>query len=153
MLPGCSSSVETYRVAAEAMSPTINRGEVVRVNVNTYSDGDPIERWDIVLVQRGGYKYPYRVVGLPGEDLGFSENGGIMINGRSVRKPSYLTSINYELHPWPGKQRAHLLLDHPVSVGEQQYYIVGDNVTQAKDSRFFGPIPKRQIIGKIISHK
>ena len=41
-------------------------------------------------------------------------------------------------------------LDYPVILGDGQYFVLGDFRIGAEDSRYFGPVEKSEILGKVL---
>jgi signal peptidase I len=107
---------------------------------------------------------PKRVVGLPGETIEFRENR-VFADGR----PLPLTPLNRAEFEWvapvnhmganvynedghwiaftPGASQYRNCL--PVRLGAHEYFLVGDNRDNSVDSRMWGPMPERQILGKV----
>jgi len=76
-----------------------------------------------------------RVVGLPGEQIRLAK-GQIYINGKLLDEPYAIPDgITYT---------------NTITLGPNEYYIVGDNRPNSLDSRFFGPVTIDQIVGKLI---
>ncbi|MDD4889966.1 MAG: signal peptidase I [Phycisphaerae bacterium] len=101
---------------------------------------DKPKRWDIVafrnpLNQRENYIK--RLVGLPGETVEIA-NGEVVINGRPEPKPAGL-DVKYlaasEIKSLPSSMRS---LPARVTLGENEYYMLGDNTEASSDSRFWG---------------
>ena len=116
-------------VDGSSMNDTLYDGESVWVNKFTYRFNDP-ERFDVVVFP---YKYAEdtffikRVIGLPGETVQILEDGSILINGE-------------------------VLEEEPILLGENEYFVMGDNRNDSMDSRYpnVGPITKDEMIGKAV---
>ena len=80
-----------------------------------------------------------RLIGLPGEELMIRE-GKIFINGEPVKNPS-VNSRDYYNNGLYGTE-------FPAKIPEGSYYVLGDNSTNSKDSRYWGFVPKKNLIGK-----
>ncbi len=80
-----------------------------------------------------------RLIGLPGETVKI-ENGKIYINGSQLQEPSSITGRNYVAERQFGTEETKIPLD--------SYFVLGDNTTNSKDSRYWGFVPKKNIIGK-----
>ncbi|HIP50018.1 MAG TPA: signal peptidase I [Candidatus Pacebacteria bacterium] len=105
-----------------------------------------LERQDIVVFRAPKDKTQYyikRVVGLPGETVEI-DNGVVMIynsaspDGRVLDESAYLP----EGRKTNGTRKAVL--------GEDEYYVLGDNRPASSDSRSFGPLKREDVIGKVI---
>jgi signal peptidase I len=79
-----------------------------------------------------------RVIGLPGDTVEIRE-GGVWVNGSRLSEP-YLR----------GKVTNCFGQCGPLTLGPDQYYVMGDNRPNSRDSRSFGPIPGSQIVGWVI---
>ena len=80
-----------------------------------------------------------RLIGLPGETIRI-EDGRIYINGSPLKEPSSITGRYYITEGDYGTKELKIPLD--------SYFVLGDNVTNSKDSRFWGFVPKKDMIGK-----
>ncbi len=120
------------RVNGEGMSTAIENGNVVLLNKTAYW-GRNVERFDIVLCNVGGKDMFRRVIGLPGETVEIRE-GIVYVNGRTIRE-SADTVLAIENQPL-------------VYVGDNEYYVLGDNRPIAMDSRAGGTVPRNRIAGK-----
>nr|WP_245831816.1 signal peptidase I [Oceanobacillus senegalensis] len=126
----------TSIVQGESMDPTLENGERVIFNKLVYLLDEP-ERGDIVIIQRPTKNYVKRVIGLPGETIEIV-NGELFINGEKYIQ-TFLT------------EEAKLQTNNfgPVTVPDEQYFVMGDNRAISKDSRNgLGLIQESEIIGK-----
>jgi signal peptidase I len=132
---------QAFYIPSESMVPTLKIGDRVLVNKLSYKLHDP-RRGDIVV-----FKAPpaaetadikdlvKRLVGLPGETIE-GKDGRIYINGRPLGEP-YL----------PKGVRSRTF--GPEKVPPGAYFMLGDNRQYSKDSTFFGPIKRSQLIGRV----
>lgn len=103
------------------------------------------ERGDIVIChypdgkngEYGERYYVKRVIGLPGDVISISE-GMVYINGELLDEP-YIAD-----------ERRSKENMKEYKLGESEYFVMGDNRRNSKDSRYVGPIDQDQIIGKAI---
>jgi signal peptidase I len=94
-----------------------------------------------------GQFYVKRIVGLPGERVSV-RSADIYINGQKLSDPKVVdhilanTNINQDMLRigLPGKE---------VQLGADEYFLVGDNVTNSLDSRYYGPVKREYFLGRI----
>lgn len=128
---------QNYIVEGESMVNTLHAQERLIVSRLSYILGEP-ERGDVIVFQ-----YPYdpqrdfvkRIIGLPGETIAIN-NGIVFIDGKPLPdESSYVDLVSTETKP-------------PVLLGDDEYYVMGDNRPGSSDSRSWGPLVGRNIIGK-----
>ncbi len=132
---------QAFYIPSESMEPTLKPGDRVLVNKVSY-DLHSIHRGDIVVFKRPPSEANdptikdliKRVVGLPGDTIE-ARDGQVYINGQPL-KESYLP---------PGTVTTNLPLQ---KIGPGQYFVMGDNRTNSKDSRYLGTIPGSLIVGR-----
>jgi signal peptidase I len=81
-----------------------------------------------------------RVVGLPGEEVKMNSEGTIFINGEKIERPTRLAHLKYLCYGF-------LSDDRSVECGAG-YFVLGDDTVDSLDSRFEGPVPPDQLIGR-----
>lgn len=140
-----------FRVPVNSMAPAIARGDHVLMEGITYLSRQP-QRGDIVAFQTKGIAalppgqvYIKRVAGLPGEQLAIS-NASLFINGVRVCL-SNTTGLIVHTEP-PGF--SNLPATTSLSIPKNHYFVLGDNSTNSSDSRFWGVLPRTNIMGRII---
>ena len=115
-------------------------GDNLIVDKITYRFSDP-KRFDIIVFpyRYSDEKYIKRIIGLPGETVQIDLYGNIYINGE-VLKEGY----GKEVIQNPGRAV------EPVTLGEDEYFVMGDNRNNSADSRVenVGNIKRSEIIGK-----
>jgi signal peptidase I len=133
-----------FRIPTESMVPTIMVKDRILVNKLAY-DIKPPKRGDIALFedQQGG-KDPLikRVIGLPGDELRLRE-GKLSLNGKPFDEP-YVKNDPCK----PGYPKTCSF--GPITVPRNHYFMMGDNRTNSTDSRFFGPVPEKDVIGEAL---
>ena len=119
-----------------SMTPTIESGDLIFVNRLTYQFREP-RRGDIVAIRMAGRSIVYvkRLIGLPGDRLEI--NGGVVsINDESLDEPYAHTRDDWRIPE--------------VSLGDDEYFVVGDNRTMAMPLHDMGTVPRARLIGSRI---
>ena len=155
--------IDYYRIPQNGMYPGLPSGSIVFTAKRPYSDVSSVKRGDIIVFVReeNGHRYNYiwRVVAIPGETVKTSGKS-LVINGRAVqRKPvrevdgkavfrEQIGDISYEIafDQSPNSQPPDVSLTIPAD----QFFVMGDNRFDARDSRYFGPVSFSSIIGKTL---
>ena len=89
-----------------------------------------INRYDIVVANHNGDKLIKRVMGIPGDKIK-CVSGIIYVNNEEISNYGYGTSFDFA----------------QVILGENEYFLIGDNREDSLDSRYFGPVEKSNISG------
>lgn len=138
--------LEPRLVQMSSMFPTIEDGDFVLVNKLAYV-ANPPKRNDIIVfhpVNSASDDYIKRIVGLPGEWIEVA-GGHVTINGAELTETVDRLFLDPEdglPNPEDPKNQVGIRLS------EDEYYVLGDNSSQSRDSRAFGPIKREQIIGR-----
>lgn len=146
------------RVDGRSMYPTLKDGEFVFTNVGgVLLNG--VERGDIVVVtmEEEGQKTHWvkRVIGLPGDTVS-CVNDVVYINGKVLDEtkyidPDYRQSLVDKFgyfNKVPNANNTNVEDFEEVKLGDDEYYVMGDNRPYSKDSRYVGPVKKSQIFAK-----
>lgn len=130
-------------VSGSSMYDTLEDGDNLWVDKLTYHFKDP-KRFDIVVFpfQDSSVYYIKRIIGLPGETVRIDEDGTINIDGKPLEGDVY----GYETIVPNMIGRA----GEDIVLGEDEYFVMGDNRNDSKDSRFeeVGNIHKDHLKGK-----
>jgi len=141
-------------MTAGSMAPTISAGDRVFAEGFTFLFREP-RRGDIVTFRTddlsealapSGQIWVKRVVGEPGDHLRISD-GKLFINGKQVSIRNKAGEITFELPTGTATFARH----SDITVPSGCYFVTGDNSTNSLDSRFFGSLPRRNIIGRVSS--
>jgi signal peptidase I len=133
---------QPFIVRGESMDPTFADGQYLIVDEITYRSHLP-ERGDVVV-----FKYPKdeskyfikRIIGLPGETIKIN-NGKVSIfstdhpEGIELNEP-YIKELSFE--------------NTTETLGKDEYFAMGDNRSNSLDSRIWGPLPTRNITGRVL---
>lgn len=135
--------VQAFKIPTGSMKPTLIEGDRILVNKFIYKFKKP-ERGDIVVFVSPEDKkkdFIKRLVGLPDENLEIS-NGMLLINNKAIDKDSVIRERYYYNRGDFGRA------GQSVHVPEDAYYVLGDNSISSRDSRYWGFLPKKYLIGK-----
>jgi len=156
-------------VPSGSMKPTILEGDRILVNKLAYDARIPLthialhrfaepQRGDIVVFdsKAADTRLVKRVIGLPGDVVAMTVNR-LTINGIDARysgveyEPDAIFAIetyagrSYRIELSPGGGRASTF--GPIRVPEDHYLVLGDNRDNSADSRFYGFVPREEIVG------
>jgi len=166
--------VEPFRIPSGSMIPTLNIGDFILVNKFSYGVRLPVvnklilgdskpERGDVVVFRyppEPSVDYIKRVVGLPGDHIAYREKV-LYVNNEPVNR-AFISQ-----YTGPGENQAnehsedlagvkHNILLKPgylspegeYVVPEGEYFVMGDNRDNSRDSRVWGSVPDKNLVGK-----
>jgi signal peptidase I len=133
--------VQPFLVSGGSMDPTFTNGDYLLIDQLTYRFREP-ERGEVVVFknEQGTY-FIKRVIGLPGETVKV-EDGSVRISSTDTPKGFTLE----EAYLPSGLPTAG---SSDVTLGEGEYFVMGDNRAYSYDSRSWGAIPDEEIIGVV----
>lgn len=123
-----------FQVRGASMEPSLHSGQYLIVSKLSYRLGEP-QRGDIVVFEPpngGGEDYIKRIIGLPGEQIEIRD-GWVWVDGYRLEEP-YLASQTSHMGSW--------------TLGADEYFVLGDNRANSSDSRSWGPLPRKNLVGK-----
>ena len=128
-------------VDGRSMNATLNDGDNLIVEKLSYRLGDP-KRFDIIVFppqESPKEHYIKRIIGLPGETVQIDAEGKIYIDGEVLEE-------NYGLETIRNAGRAA----EPITLGDDEYFVLGDNRNNSKDSRSdaVGNVKRSSITGR-----
>lgn len=167
--------VQPFRIPSASMERTLLVGDFLLVNKATYGPAgrfgwllpyQPVRRGDIVV-----FYFPLnpaehvvkRVIGVPGDRIHL-KNGVVYRNGQALKEPYVLkvpawpdsfrdnfpggtyTDPDVDVHWWDEMRQDESGGDLVVPPGE--YFVMGDNRNDSRDSRYWGFVPRGDIVGR-----
>lgn len=135
--------IGNFKIPTTSMVPTLKVGDRLLSNNIIYKIRPPL-RGEVVI-----FKYPEdpkrdfvkRMIGLPGETLQIKD-GSIYINGTKV-VDTPIANIYYYSEGYFGNQSE-------IKIPAGCYYVLGDNSINSRDSRYWGFVPAKNIVGKAL---
>jgi len=133
-----------YKIPTGSMRPTFLEGDRIFVDKVSYRFHEP-ERGDIIV-----FKYPLdkkkdfvkRLVGLPGDKIEIHD-GKLIINGRLVDDKPFSNVYYYNRDDWDYGKHGQI-----IEVPDNSFFAMGDNSAQSSDSRNWGFVPRKNMVGK-----
>jgi len=93
-----------------------------------------------------------RLVGLPGETVDI-DPPYVLINGKRLTEPAIFDTISSKQEGYSGYFQPETLggpASLPITLGPEEYFLLGDNSPRSYDSRYWGPVQREKIRGKAI---
>ncbi|MFC1578825.1 signal peptidase I [Pseudomonadota bacterium] len=165
--------VEPFQIPSSSMVPTLQVGDYILVNKYTYGIRLPVLRTKVLSLnepQRGDVMVFFpphmndtyfikRVVGLPGDTVTY-RNKHLYVNGQAIldetlavlpeggsRYQVGLETLGGETHLFQVDE-SRPARDFSVVVKPEHYFMMGDNRDNSSDSRVWGQVPEKDIVGK-----
>lgn len=132
--------MQPFVVEGQSMEPNFYDNELLIVEKISYQLRDP-RRGDVIVFRFPGspnLNYIKRIVGTPGDSIAIHD-GAVFINGRRLNE-DYL---NGEQTFAPG-----FSMVDATSLGENEFFVLGDNRAHSSDSREWGVVPRVNIVGR-----
>ena len=174
LLFGTTTLVQAFVIPTGSMENTLLIGDHLLVDKLTYAPSGPVSRHLLPYedVHRGDiivFRYPVdisqtfvkRAIGIPGDRISMV-NKQVYRNGKAIKEPYKDNKTDYidsYRDNFPGVPNVRLppsgidMLEHHVVNGEvvvppHSYFAMGDNRDSSWDSRYWGFVPRKNIIGK-----
>jgi signal peptidase I len=175
LLFGTTTLLQAFVVPTGSMENTVLIGDHMFVDKLAYAPAGhlignllpytPVKRGDIIV-----FRYPLdirqnyvkRAIGIPGDRIRFVAKQ-LFVNGKRLEEPYKVlvpSQTSRYLNNFPATPdvvvypRAYEMLQHVVNgellVPPDQYFAIGDNRDESADSRFWGFVPRENIVGKPI---
>ncbi len=129
--------VQVAYVPSESMAPTLTRGDRLLVSLGATRHHPP-RRGDVIVFRSardGGYEVK-RVIGIGGDEI-VTIWGQVYRNGQRLQE-SYI--------------KHRMVMERPGrwTVPQGSIFVMGDNRNHSEDSRDWGPLQDRQILGRVV---
>jgi signal peptidase I len=148
--------VQAFKIPTGSMRPTLIEGDVILVNKFSYGAKIPftqlrlpgfekLKRGDVVVFiypEDKNKDFIKRLIGLPGEILEI-KNGTIYINDNPLLDPVFNQSYYYNRGDFAQEAQK-------ITIPKDHYFFLGDNSASSKDSRYWGFVPWKNILGKAL---
>jgi len=131
---------QPFIVSGSSMVPTFEDKNYLIVDEISYKLNDP-KRGDVVIFRYPNDPKKYfikRIIGLPNETIDVEE-GAITITNETYKEGLVLEEP-YVAKQAPGKTHFELK--------DEEYFVMGDNRNASSDSRYWGALPKKNIVGR-----
>lgn len=143
VIPVRTFVAQPFIVSGSSMVPTFIDGEYLIVDEISYRVSEPV-RGDVIV-----FKYPKdetkyfikRIIGLPGETVNVAENGIVTITNEDHPE-------GFELNEPYIKGNLPKQVVTKSTLGQNEYFVMGDNRPASSDSRTWGTLPEDHIVGK-----
>lgn len=136
---------QPFVVSGASMDPNFHNADYLIIDELSYRLREP-ERQEVIVFKypnNPSLKYIKRVIGLPGEKVE-------IVNGQV-----FITSGNktFQLEePYLSEETKQTWINNnnfSVELGQNEYFVMGDNRNFSSDSRIWGPVPRKNIVGKV----
>ena len=131
----------SFAIPSGSMVPALLPGD--RIMVERLDPNDAVQRGDLAvfLSEDGRIHFVKRVVGLPGETVTIRDRR-VFIDGERFDEP-YVHHTKF--HIVAGRDNFG-----PLALGEDEFFLLGDNRDSSMDSRMLGPIPRSAVTGRAL---
>jgi signal peptidase I len=168
--------LQPFRIPSESMDPTLRVGDFLLMNKQAFAPSGAldavllpptrIQRGDVVVfhfpVDPSSY-FVKRVVGLPGDRLRLHD-GRLFVNGHAVSEPyafygasipnsfrdnfPTLHSMDENVDPAWWRMLHQDVRDGELYIPSDRYFVMGDNRNDSEDSRYWGFVPRKAMVGR-----
>jgi signal peptidase I len=146
-------SIRSYRISGISMEPGLHNGQVVYISSLFYKFSRP-SRGDLVI-----FHQPFsttnpcqflsspdmivikRIIGIPGDTVSVTSTS-VLLNGSILNEPYVASDSN-------GVRQNGIAMPS-ITLGPDQYFLMGDSRLYSADSRCYGPVPFNDFIGRVI---
>lgn len=139
--------LQPHQVRGASMEPNLSDGQYILTDKISYRFDKP-RRGDIIVFKAPvdpNFDYIKRIIGLPGESIQIK--GGKIIIKNTTHPKGFVLEEPYKIN---GSDQPGTLLEdnREFKISEDNYFVLGDNRNQSFDSREWGELSRKNIIGK-----
>ena len=130
-----------YRIPSESMAPTLMPGDQIVTKTYAYATADP-KRHEVIVFERPNERslpFVSRIVAIEGDRVKLADKK-LFVNGSPINEPYAI---------WHSAISDFSRNFAEVSVPSDHYFVLGDNRDNSLDSRFWGFLPRGNIIGRV----
>lgn len=140
--------MQPHQVSGQSMEPNFHSGEYVLTDKVSYQTGHP-QRGDVVVfhappaagcAEGTNCDFIKRVIGLPGESVSVHD-GALYVSGQRLAEPYLPPELVTKAGDFTNGGRE-------IFLGPDEYFLVGDNRPFSSDGRAWGPVPRKNIVGR-----
>lgn len=149
--------IQAFKIPSGSMIPTFEIGDRIFVNKFLYGARIPFtdirlpavrepRRGDIIVFvspEPPKKDFVKRLIAIGGESIEIRD-GKIVVNAETVNEPLSIASVYYYNRGDYGREGQR------IAVPKDSYYALGDNSASSRDSRYWGFVPKKNLIGKAV---
>jgi signal peptidase I len=140
--------VSAYRVQSGSMEGSLLTGDFIFCNKLAYLGHEP-QRDDIIVFKypnNPAYDFMKRIIGLPGDTVTVI-NKQVWVNGRLMADPPHVQHVDTTVLAASASFRDNF---GPFVVPNNEYFVLGDNRDDSRDSRFWGTVSRKNIKSKAL---
>jgi signal peptidase I len=134
--------IQSVQVEGTSMYPTLTDSGCYWLNRFAYVVSEPKSR-DVIALKdpRDNTLEVKRIIAMPGQSV-YLKNGSVYVDGKLLNEP-YLPA---KTPTYAYEKNANEF----ICIGNDQFFVMGDNRNNSMDSRTFGAVPRQNILGKVI---
>ena len=119
------------------MNPRIDGGDLLMY----YRLNKAPSENEIIVLDKNSTLYIGRVIAKPGDEVNITDDDTLSVNGNVLNEPNISG----------GTPKYEGFVSYPLTLGEDEYFILVDNRDGGEDSRYYGPVKKSEIKGIVIT--